>query len=87
MTFQALNIFNCALSFVEDPTFEEERSLSLNKAAFFIHFLAKTLRAQYSTATFGFIVTNELYRIFKTAARHVTVASNVKSSVFVLFIL
>ena len=43
MTFQALNIFNCELSFVEDPTFEEERPLSLNKAAFFIHFLAKTL--------------------------------------------
>ena len=31
MKFQAVNIFNCALSFVEDPTFEEERPLSLNK--------------------------------------------------------
>ena len=45
MKFQALKYINCALSFVEDPTFEEERPLSLNKAAFFIPFLAKTLRS------------------------------------------
>ena len=45
MKLQTVNIFNCALSFVEDPTFEEERPLSQDKAAFFIHSLAKTLRS------------------------------------------
>ena len=43
MKLQTVNVFNCALSFVEDPTFEEERPLSLNKETFFIHFLARLI--------------------------------------------